>query len=148
MALLEVDLNPDRKSLRTFGVICLVAFALIGTWIKFRHAFLFFEMSAETAAGIAWVAWVMAGLGGLAGLLAPGALKLLYIGLTVISFPIGLVISSVVVAVLFYGVLVPLGLVLRGLRMDPLTREFVADLESYWRPRKQVADVTQYYRQY
>ena len=37
---------------------------------------------------------------------------------------------------------------LRGLRMDPLTREFVADLESYWRPRKQVADVTQYYRQY
>lgn len=32
--------------------------------------------------------------------------------------------------------------------MDPLTREFVADLESYWRPRQQVADVTRYCRQY
>ena len=52
------------------------------------------------------------------------------------------------IPVIFYVVLVPVGLVRRVVGRDPLERKFVSNQASYWYRRKPVADITRYYKQY
>ena len=144
MALLKVDLNPDRKALRTFGVIWMCAFALIGGWIRLGNSFLFFDPSPASALAL----WGVAAAGGLLAFVAPSAIRPVYVLLTLVTLPIGLVASYLVVGVLFYVVLVPVGLVRRVVGRDPLERRFVSNQASYWCRREPAADVTRYYKQY
>ncbi len=146
--MIEVNWNPDRRSLRWFGLICLFAFGLLGTWVHFRHSILFWDLSPAAARLVARGLWVLSAVGGTAAALAPRALLPLYTGLTLISFPIGYVVSHVVLALFFYGVFLPIGLSLRLLGKDPLTRKFEPDAESYWSVRRPVESVRRYYHQF
>ncbi len=146
--MLSIDLNPDRRALRTFGLIWLVAFGLIGAWIFFRHHFLFFDISEKSAPNVGAVVGGVAALGGLLAAFAPQALRPFYVALTLIALPIGFVISYLVVGLLFYGVVVPVGLVRRAFGRDPLTRKLVPGQVTYWIRRERIGDVSRYYRQY
>ncbi len=46
------------------------------------------------------------------------------------------IVSPVIMALLFYGVVTPTGLILRALGKDPLRLRFDPNAESYWIPRK------------
>jgi hypothetical protein len=50
--------------------------------------------------------------------------------------------------VLFYGVFLPLGMVLRVLRRDSLQRKILPGAATYWQPKQQPSDPADYFRQW
>ncbi len=84
---------------------------------------------------------------GLAALIAPKALRLAYLAVTVIGIPIGYVVSHVVLAVIFFGVLTPTGLLLRFFKGDPIHRRWERGRASYFTARLPSAP-RRYFRTY
>ncbi len=147
MALVKLDLNPDRKTLRQFGLIAFIAFGLLGGWTLFRGTLLGFELG--TAAST--TGWMIAGVGlasGLLALLFPAPLRFLYVGLMVLTFPIGFVVSHVILMVLYYLVLTPLGLLMRVFGFDPMYRKLEPQAATYWNAKAPRTDIRDYFKQY
>ena len=78
MKLVEINWSPTHRQLRQFGVVCLIALPLIA-WI-WGAGFQLIGTFAGIGLAIAAV-----------GMVLPAALKYLFIGLSVIAIPIGLV---------------------------------------------------------
>lgn len=148
MSLISVNWNPPPRQLRGFGWIALIAFGLIGAWIYWRHSIFGAAMQPATAGNTALVLWTLAGCCGLLALAAPAALKPLYVVLTAVSLPIGFVLSHVIMAIVFYVVLTPVGLIFRAIGRDPLHRRFEPTASTYWVPREPARDAQRYYRQF
>src|SRR5262245_4496288 len=119
MALIKVNLQPTRTELRQFGFIALGVFGVLGALIHL-HWLPAWRLFGAYATPAAYVLWGLAGLSGLFSLAAPQANRALFVGLSVIGYPIGLVLSYVILGALFYLVLTPLGLVFRIMGRDPL----------------------------
>ena len=66
----------------------------------------------------------------------------------VLAFPIGWTVSQVMLAVMFFGLFTPIGLVFRLLGRDPLHRTRRPGLESYWAPKPAPADLRRYFKQF
>jgi hypothetical protein len=148
MAMLAVNWKPDRSHLRGFGTVCVIMLAAIGAWIYWQQKLFWFAMSSETARQTALWLWGAAFVCLVLRFAAPGALKPLYFALTAVTLPIGFVLSHVIMAVIFYGVLTPFGLFFRLIGRDPLHRRFDPSAATYWVKREPVRDVKRYFRQF
>jgi hypothetical protein len=102
------------------------------------------------AGGHRTLALVAAGLGllvGTAGLARPSTIRPLFGGLMTITYPIGWLVSHVVLTVLFLGVFTPIAVLFRLIGRDALVRRRPPDVATYWRPRPMPDDVRSYFRQ-
>ena len=84
---------------------------------------------------------------GIAGLLRPRLVRWLFVAATVLAFPIGWVVSQVMLFVLFIGVMTPVALLFKAQRRDRLARTRSAQ-SSYWKPKTATQDMRRYLRQY
>ena len=148
MPMIEINLAPSRRHLRVFGAGALVVFGALGAWLFFAHRLFGFEVAAPTAEVVAYALWALAALAGLLAAAAPAGLRPLYIALSVVSLPIGWVVSHAVLALVYYGILTPIGLVMRLCGRDPLCRKFDPQARSYWVDRPAPRDVKRYFRQF
>ena len=72
----------------------------------------------------------------------------IYVGLTVLAYPIGFVLSYLIMGFLFFVMITPLGLFFRLVGRDPLERAFDPEATTYWadpRPRRAKGS---YFRQF
>ncbi len=138
MGLIEIEHHPTRRQLATFSVIWLLFFGAAALWAA-RHTASWF---APAACGIVAVFVPVVGS------MMPEFLRRVYVGLAYAALPIGLVVSFVILAVIYYGVLTPIGLLMRLLGHDPLSRRFDPDSPSYWSDREQHDQLEQYFRQF
>ena len=136
MSLFEVEYHPERRQLRVFGVAGAAVLAVTGAMVY---------PPQPTAAGLIWAAAAVAGA---FAIMRPGALRWVYVGSMLVTWPIGLVVSWVVLAVVFYGVVTPVGLVMRLYGRDALGRRFDRRATTYWVPRAPANDPERYFRQY
>ena len=85
--MIDLNLNPPKKELRVFAALQVVFFAIIAVWVYRR-----FEAPAAafTIAGVSLVA-------GVVGWLIPSALKPIYVVWMIAVYPIGWVISHIVI---------------------------------------------------
>ena len=147
MALLAVNLHPTRRDLRQFGVIALVIFGLLGAWILWRGTLFGIDLGTAGAT-IAYVLWGVGLVSGVLSAVAPAANRPLYVTLIVLTYPIGFVVSHVILAVIFYGMITPIGLVFRLAGRDALRRRFEPDVASYWVAHRGPESVGRYFRQF
>lgn len=147
MSLIDVNWKPDTKQLRGFGWIALVAFSLLGAFVRWKHVF-FVHMQPQTAATAANILWSLAGLCGLQAIVLPKTLIVLYVPLTAISLPIGYVLSHVIMAIIYFLIFTPVGLVMRLFGRDPMCRRFEPGATTYWVKREVIADAKRYFRQF
>ncbi len=138
MAVIEINRNPSRKELNQFGFIWLGFLILFGllAW---------FKLESHTAATVIWLLAIVVPV---IGWLVPAFMKVVFLGLSYAAFPIGFVVSHVVLAAVYYLVLTPIGLVMRLFRYDPMSRALEPDRSSYWIEREPQPDPKQYFRQY
>ncbi len=148
MPLIKVNWNPNRRALLQFGLAGLVAFGLLGGWALWRHSLFGVQMGLDTSRTTAYVLWGLASLFGLLAVWRPGWLAWPYVVLTAITLPIGFVISHVILAVLFFLVFTPIGLVLRLFGRDLLERKLDSQASSYWQRRQRVRAASDYFRQF
>ncbi|HYC57685.1 MAG TPA: SxtJ family membrane protein [Candidatus Binatia bacterium] len=138
MAMIEIDWNPPRKTLRQFGLLCLLIFGGVAASIWFKNGEL--TLGAELFGAAALI-------GGVLGIAAPQALRPIFVGWMVAAFPIGWTISHLLLGAIYYLLLTPLGLIMRALGYDPMHRAFDRQASSYWIEHEK-ADVGRYFRQF
>jgi hypothetical protein len=145
--LVELNWNPDRRTLRQFGFIALGGFGLLAALAWFERGLFAFGLGAARE----WVAGAFAALAVLSALFSlvfPRGNWPIYAGLSLVALPIGFVLSYLIMATLFYLVIAPIGLLLRLFGKDPMQRGFDRRASSYWvdahppRPRES------YFRQF
>lgn len=64
------------------------------------------------------------------------------------ALPVGWSISRALLALIWYLVVTPIGLLMRRFRRNPMEPRFDRDAPSYWTPRRQTAGRDRYFRQY
>ena len=147
MRMIEINLQPSRRELRQFGAIACGAFLLLGGLVWVRGGLLGLEFGALTRPiGVGLGALGL--LSGLLGWVAPAANRPLYVGLLVVTYPIGFVLSYLILGILFYGVITPIGLLLRALGHDPMQRRFEPERSTYWSEVKRRRSQESYFRQF
>jgi polyferredoxin len=137
MAMISINWNPSRRELRQFAGLCLVFFGGIAAWMYARHgAGPWPTTLAALAVGL-----------GIPGLAFPVLLKPIYVGWMAAAFPIGWTVSHVLLGVIFYGIVTPIGLLLRLIGRDPMNRKFEPQAKSYW-IEHEPAESARYFRMY
>ena len=139
MAVIDVNWNPPSKQLRQFAGLLILFGGIAG--------FLFFKKDWVSLATAQWIWGVCAGLG-LVGLALPVLIRPVYVVMMAISFPIGLVISTVLLGIIFYLVITPVGLLMRLLGYDAMHRKLDPAMTSYWIKRPAQTAVGRYFRQF
>ena len=134
MRLVEINWSPTNRQLRQFGIICLFALPLVG-WL--------WGGSLTVLAGLAAVGLVLATV----GVAFPIALKPIFLALTILVTPIGMVIGEVAMLLIFFGVFLPIGVIFRLVKRDALKLKVDQAAESYWQDKKQPSSAASYYRQ-
>jgi len=110
-AMISILWNPERKQLRQFAGIWFPAFCALIGWLvgkKTGHW------------GAVQLGWAICGMQALAGLIYPAAIRPVFVGLILLTFPIGWVVSHVLLGAIFYLLVTPIGLILRMTGHDPL----------------------------
>lgn len=69
-------------------------------------------------------------------------------GFRVLVWPIQAVVSILLLGLLYYGVMTPIGLGLRLLGRDPLDKAPDSSVETYWREYPTTSDTKRYFRMY
>ena len=147
MAAVEIKWSPSRSELKLFGFLALTGFALLGALIAWQQAFLFFDLG-PSARVVAMVLCAVGVVSATFSLTRPGANRPLWVAMMIVAWPIGTIVSYVLMAVIFYGVFAPIGMVFRLIRRDPLCRTIDRAAKSYWTPHEPVTDVKRYFRQF
>jgi len=146
--MIELDFSPDRGKLRVFGATSFVVVSAVGAWVFFRHHFAGFDIEPHNARVSGLVLWGVAAVSGLLAAALPAALRPLYLGLSLLTFPIGVVMSIIVLGVIYYGMLTPVGIFFRLTGRDVLSRKLDPGLRSYWTRRTVNSGAKRYFRQF
>lgn len=138
MAIISINWRPARRELRQFAGLWLGVFGLLGAWMLYQ--------SGAQGYG-SWVLAAAVALG-VPGLVVPAILRPVYVTWMVLAFPIGWTVSHLLLGSIFYGVITPIGLLLRASGHDPMMRKFDRNASSYWIDHRTGGDPTSYLRQF
>jgi hypothetical protein len=91
----------------------------------------------------------LGGLSALFSLVRPGLNLALYVVLIVVTFPIGFVLSHLILGILFYLVISPVGIVIRLVGRDKLNLKADPAEETMWIDRSgEKVETDRYFKQY
>jgi len=138
MAIIEINTNPSRKELRWFGV-------MLAVFVLATGAVAWWQFDAPTLARRIWVA---GGVLSMIYIVVPPLRRWIFVGWIYAVFPIGWTVSHVLLALIYYLIFTPIGLLLRLIKGDPLERQLDRSAASYWRPHESLRDVRRYFRQF
>lgn len=139
MALLEINWRPVDKHLREFGqaaLAMLTGVALLLHLVKGLDAtFALYICAAGLLIYLLSLVW------------AP-LTKPIYLGLMIVAFPIGWIVSHLLMGIIYFFVITPIGLVFKLIRRDPLQRHFDRTARSYWVRRRTSGSAKRYFQQF
>ena len=144
MAAIEINLAPTTKQLRQFGYFASLAIPLL-TW--FWSGAPMTESWSETIVMRVIGAAVIGAALATAAWWRPETLKWIFVGLSVVTFPIGFVVGEVILLTIFVVAFVPLALLFKIVKRDALQRSFDREASSYWQPKRAPRNAASYYRQ-
>ena len=138
MPLIELNRDPTPHQVRQFALVWLPAFLLsaAAACVYYRM----WPLAVSLALG-AVVSMVL-------GLTQARVMSAVLIAWTVITFPLGWVVAHGMLFVVYYGIVTPIGLVMRAMGRDPLTRKFDGHATSYWVRRPPPRESDSYFRQF
>ncbi len=136
--MIRIERNPTRRQLTVFGLLWLAFFGILGgtSWWK---------SGSLAEAGVLWAVAVVIPA---AGLIWPEVLRSVFLGMSFATFPIGWGASHVLLALVYYVVLTPIGLFRRFIANDPMRRRFDRDVETYWTPHETEEGTERYFKQF
>ena len=139
MALVSLNLKPSTKQLRDFGLAALCMCPLIGL--------LLFWLDKLRLTGL-----IVFGLIGLTmfilSRISTALIKPVYQGMMIVTFPIGWVVSHLMMGLFYYGVVTLIAIIFKIIGRDPLCRKYEPRAESYWIPYKQSRSPKHYFHQF
>lgn len=113
-------LQADRKTLRNFGLLIGGILCALGAWFLFRHksyALPFLYVGAPLF---------------LLGAIVPLSLKYIYFGWMTLGNILGTIVSTILLALIYFFILTPLGLLARLCGKDFLQQKWPVTETSCW----------------
>ncbi len=135
--MIAIQWNPSEKQLRQFAGVWFPAFCGLVGWSIGHKTGHWSEVE---------IGWVLAGLLSGGGLVLPALIRPIFVGLILLTFPIGWVVSHLLLGLIFYGVVTPIGLILRISGHDPLQLKKPSG-NSGWKTSVGKTDATRYLQQ-
>src|SRR5262245_34050758 len=130
--------EPSAAELRYFGLVLAVILAALGAAARWRwHA-------PSVAAGV----WSVAVAAAVAYYALPSLRRPLVLVWRTALRPVERAVSSLTLAIAYYLVFTPVGLLLRAAGRDSLERRLDAGAVSYFVPRRAARESARYFRQY
>jgi len=102
-----------------------------GAWLVFFlvwSATVFWKRHNVPSGGV----FAVVALFGIVGLIKPNAIRLPFIVASVAAYPIGWLMSQILLAIMFYGVITPIGLFWKIRGRDPLQLRNQPQASTYW----------------
>ncbi len=131
------QLPTGDRDLRKFGLLVGGVFAVLGLLFLWRHKSFF--------PYLLWPGVTLVALGAA----LPRALKWIYVGWMSVAFVLGFVMAHVILTLLFFLVITPMGWLARLTGKDFLSLKLDRTARSYWIPRDQkLKSPADYERQY
>jgi hypothetical protein len=137
--MIKFELRPPDAQLLQFGWIALFGFPAVGAVFH-----LFFGASSTAFWILAAVGVVVFGL----SRVHPLAVLPVFDGLMIVTLPIGFVISFALTALIYYGMVTPLGLFFRLTGRDRIPKRPDRSADTYWEPRGEARPPASYFRLY
>jgi Saxitoxin biosynthesis operon protein SxtJ len=134
---LELRKPLASKMLRQFAAAWIIFFAGIAFWYGLHRG--------NTNLGVCFATLAVAV--GVPGLICPKAARPVFKLALAVSWPLGWMISHLILALVFGAVFIPLGLVFRFIGRDALLLKTDRRRESYWLPKPQPV-LKNYFTQY
>jgi len=136
--LISLIFNGDNRKAQLLGVLLPGLCLAIGVPIK----------AGAQPTAVAYILWTVGGICGLAVLASPSIGRWIFLVWMRAALPIGWSISHGILAVTYYSVLTPTGLIMRRCGRDPMHRRFQHDVPTYWISRSPSTDTSRYFRQF
>lgn len=136
--MIDINLNPTQKELKQFSLFQLLFCFLVSGWLYYKQGY--------HAAAIALI--VISSLICLVGRVKPVLIRGLFLFLNFVAFPIGWVVSHVILFLVYYLLLTPVGFVMEIVGYDPLHRTINKNDASYWIKRSETKSSDSYFKQY
>ena len=143
MKLIDINRDPTDRQLKQFGVAALVFLPLIG-WLATGKPRTIGAANLPLLGGLAAVGLAIAVL----AFVKPKTIRPVFIGASLATLPIGLVVGEAVLLLIFYGLFTPIGLLFRLIGRDALQRRLDPSAKTYWQPKRQPDSAARYYRQF
>ncbi len=139
MSLVEINWNPNRKELRNFAIVALIASAVISALLYVLKGL-----------AVQWVLIIcaMGFVAFLSSFICVKITRIIYLSLILVTFPIGYAVSFVLLAAFYFLLLTPLGLLFRLFGRDPLGRKFDPGTDSYWVTHCPPESLDRYFHQF
>ncbi len=112
--------KPDKKELRKFAITIWAVLSIIGGIILWQKK------------DIGFILWTIGILILLPGLFWPKILEPIYKVWMTFALLLGFVMNHLILAMMFYVVITPIGIVKRMIKKDPLQISLNRAIESYW----------------
>jgi len=112
--------NASHRDLRKFGLVVGAAFCAPGVWLFLRHKPFYWYVLVP---GVPLV---------VLGAIWPRTLKWIYVGWMTLAIVLGAIVSTILLTVLFYLVVTPIGLLAKVFGKDFLSRKLEPNAGSYW----------------
>ena len=138
MALAPIPWNVDRRTLSEFSEVSLFVFGMIAAPLALWRG------SVGWAIGF----WGVAVFLRLLGSIKPELLRPIFLGMILVGWPIGWVIANLMLALVYFGLFTPIGLLLRFRRGDLLGRRFDPSASTYWVTITESSQPHEYLRQF
>ena len=139
MAMIEIDNDPSKKDLFWFGVMLVGFVAVLGVVMHYLWG---------TTLESAYWAWGIGGALSVVYWAVPPSRRLVYVGWMYAAFPIGWTVSHLVLAIVYFLILTPIGVLVRKFSGDPMQRRLEPERASYWERRERITGTDRYFRQF
>ncbi len=134
----DLPLNPSTRTLRQFA----------GLWIVFVGGFALWQYAAHARTELALGLGVLALTVGPAGLAFPCVVRPVFVTWLMLAFPIGWVVSRLVLMTLFWGVITPMAVTARLFGRDVLRLRRQRQATTYWTSKERSDELRSYFRQF
>jgi hypothetical protein len=131
----DIPRNPDSRTLRQFATLWIVLIGTIGA------------LQLHKGNSVGWLFIGLAVGAGIPGLLRPKYLKPVFVTWMILAFPVGWLVSHIMLALIFFGLFTLLGMMLKVMGHDALRRRKPAS-DTFWEARNQQSDTSRYLKQY
>ena len=138
MALIDRNRTPTSHDLRVFGVLFTAFCTLLG-------ALLLYRTGSWTIAAIIWTVGLLVSALYYA---VPATRTMIFQAWMTAVFPIAWLISHSLLALIYYGVITPIGLALRLWSGDLLHQKRDPSASTYWVPCSPSKDIGRYFQQF
>jgi hypothetical protein len=138
MKLIKINTRPSRRQLNEFGIAWLIFFLLLSALLMWRGA----------SESLLWGLVTAALLIPLIGYCWPPFMRLIYLGMTFAAFPIGFIVSHLILILIYYVIITPTGVVLRLTKRGFFPKKPDSRIDSYWIPKTKSRNPDDYFKQY